>query len=155
MSQNRGKALNSLSQYRSDGSPERVPIVVVEDNPSDVFLICEAMAVHGLDAELKIFEDGGAAIGLIARIDGDDSEPCPRLMLLDLNLPGIDGFQVLERLRKSRRCAEMRVIVMSSSAAPSDRDRSASLGADVYFQKRVEYDACMEIGGIMRKLLAR
>jgi DNA-binding response OmpR family regulator len=109
---------------------------------------------YGLQAELKVFEDGEKAISLIARIEADESELCPHLILLDLNLPATDGFEVLRRLRESKRCAGVRVIVMSSSGAPSDRDRSASLGADAYFQKQVDYDASMEIGGIIQKFLA-
>jgi CheY-like chemotaxis protein len=132
---------------------DRVSIVVVEDNPTDVFLVNEALAAHGLHTDLTVLEDGDQAIGLIARIDAEESEPCPRLMLLDLNLPGTDGFGVLERLRKSKRCAAIRVIVMSSSAVPSDRNRSVSLGADAYFQKQVEYAASLEIGAIIRELL--
>jgi CheY-like chemotaxis protein len=128
--------------------------VVVEDNPTDVFLISEAIAAYGLQAELKVVEDGEKAISLIARIEANESEPCPQLILLDLNLPGTDGFEVLKRLRESKRCAETRVIVMSSSGAPSDRDRSTSVGADAYFQKKVDYDASMEIGGIIQKFLA-
>ena len=132
---------------------DRVPIVVVEDNPTDIFLINEAIAAHGLKADLTICQDGEQALGLIARIEADESQPCPRLMLLDLNLPGADGFAVLERLRHSKRCATIRVIVMSSSARPSDRNRSISLGADAYFQKKVEYSASLEIGEMMRRLV--
>jgi two-component system, chemotaxis family, response regulator Rcp1 len=126
---------------------------VVEDNPTDVFLIREAIVAYRLDVELKVFEDGEEAIGLIAQMDANESEPCPRLMLLDLNLPRTDGFQVLKRLRESKRCARIPVVVMTSSAAKSDREKSASLGADAYFQKKVEYDAFLEIGGIIQKLL--
>jgi CheY-like chemotaxis protein len=134
--------------------PDRASILVVEDNPTDVFLISEAIVAYGLQAELKVVEDGESAIGLIARIEADESEPCPQLILLDLNLPGTDGFEVLKRLRESKRCAGTRVIVMSSSGAASDRGKSASLGADAYFQKQVDYDRSMEIGGIIQKFLA-
>jgi chemotaxis family two-component system response regulator Rcp1 len=130
-----------------------VSINVVEDNPTDVFLIHEAMAAHGVDADLTVFEDGEKAICLIERIEADENEPCPRLMLLDLNLPRTDGFTVLERLRKSPRCAAIPVIVMSSSAIPSDRNRSLALGANAYFQKQSGYSASLEIGAIIRKFL--
>jgi CheY-like chemotaxis protein len=125
----------------------------VEDNPTDVFLIKEAIAAYRLDVELEVFEDGEEAISLIARMDANESELCPNLMLLDLNLPRTDGFEVLEHLRKSKRCARIPVIVMTSSAAQSDRDKSTSLGADAYFQKQAEYDAFLKIGGIMKELL--
>src|SRR5580704_5914352 len=100
-SQSRAKDLNSPSQYRSKDARVRALIVVVEDNPTDVFLISEAIAAYGLQAELKVVEDGEKAISLIARIEANESEPCPQLILLDLNLPGTDGFEVLKRLRES------------------------------------------------------
>jgi CheY-like chemotaxis protein len=150
-SQNPGTGPNSSSPSRCE--QDHASIVVVEDNPTDVFLIKQAIVHYRLNAKLEIFEDGEDAIRLIARMDADENEPCPHLMLLDLNLPRTDGFEVLERLRKSKRCADIPVIVMTSSAAQSDRDKSASLGADAYFQKKVEYDAFLEIGGIIRKLL--
>jgi CheY-like chemotaxis protein len=68
---------------------------VVEDNPTDVFLIREAIVAYGLDVELEVFEDGEEAISLIARMDANEGELCPNLMLLDLNLPRTDGFEVL------------------------------------------------------------
>ncbi len=132
---------------------DRISIVVVEDNPTDVFLINEALVAHGLHADITVCDDGDKAIGLIGRIEAEESEPCPQLILLDLNLPGTDGFAVLERLRKGPRCAAIRVIVMSSSAVPSDRNRSISLGADAYFQKQMEYSASLEIGAMIRGFL--
>lgn len=125
----------------------------MEDNPTDIFLIREAIAAHGVKADLTVCENGEQALTLIGRIEADESEPCPRLMLLDLNLPRMDGFAVLERLRNSKRCAQIRVIVMSSSAIPSDRNRSMSLGADAYFQKKVEYSASLEIGAMIRNFV--
>ena len=111
------------------------------------------MRAHQLDVDLRVFEDGEEAIDLIQLLDTDDSQTCPRLMLLDLNLPRADGFEVLKRLRNSRRCAEMPVIVMTSSAAQPDREKSKALGADAYFRKQVGYAASLEIGGIIKKLL--
>jgi CheY-like chemotaxis protein len=111
------------------------------------------LRAHQLDVDLRVFEDGEEAIDLIQLLDTDDSQTCPRLMLLDLNLPRADGFEVLKRLRNSRRCAEMPVIVMTSSAAQPDREKSKALGADAYFRKQVGYAASLEIGGIIKKLL--
>ena len=72
--------------------PDSVSIVVVEDNPTDIFLIREAIAAHGLNADLTICENGEQALAMIARLEANESEPCPRLMLLDLNLPDTDGW---------------------------------------------------------------
>lgn len=125
-------------------------MVVVEDNPTDVFLIKEAIVAHGLDVDLRVFKDGEEAIHLIASLDENGDEPCPGLLLLDINLPRTDGLEVLGRLRGSKRCAHIPVIIMTSSAAPSDRERSAALGANAYFQKPTQYDAFLKIGEILR-----
>jgi CheY-like chemotaxis protein len=125
-------------------------VVVVEDNPTDVFLVREAMTAHGLDVVLEICEDGQEAIDFIVSLEEDESEPCPELILLDINLPKTDGFEVLGRLRESRRCGSIPVIVMTSSPAPSDRDRSAALGAKAYFQKPPHYNDFLRIGELVR-----
>jgi len=127
--------------------------VIVEDNPTDVFLIKEALRAHRLDVDLRIFQDGEEAIRLIQLLDSDDSQRCPHLILIDLNLPKADGFEVLKRMRDSRRCAEVPVIVMTSSAAQPDRERSKSLGVDAYFRKQVGYDESLEIGALIKALL--
>jgi CheY-like chemotaxis protein len=136
---------------RRDG--KRASLVIVEDNPTDVFLIREALRAYRLEVDVRVFEDGEEAIDLIRLLDSDDSQTCPELMLLDLNLPRADGFEVLKRLRDSRRCAEIPVIVMTSSAALPDRERSKALGADAYFRKQAGYHASLEIGGLIEKLL--
>jgi two-component system, chemotaxis family, response regulator Rcp1 len=126
---------------------------VIEDSPTDVFLIREAVRAHHLDAELQVLEDGEEAINLIERIDAGEQDVCPDVMLLDINLPKTDGFMVLERLRQSKNCAGISVVVMTSSAAPDDQAKAVSLGASAYFQKPTEYDAFLKIGEVIRDLL--
>lgn len=128
--------------------------MIVEDNPTDVFLIREALRAHRIDVDLRVFQDGAEAISLIQFLDSDQSQTCPHLMLIDLNLPKADGFEVLKQMRDSKRCAEIPVIVMTSSAAQPDRERSKSLGVDAYFRKQVGYDASLEIGRLIKKLLS-
>jgi len=144
----------SFSPFRRELARQGRPsVVVIEDNPADVFLIQEALRAQKLELELEIIEDGETAIDLIARLDEDDDQPCPRLMLLDINLPRKDGFEVLARLRNSKRCADIPVIVMTSSATQSDRARSAELGANAYFQKPAGYAAFLKIGDVVRSQL--
>ena len=102
----------------------------------DILLVREAIADRGLDAELNILEDGEAAIEFIQDIDKRDDGICgPTVVLLDLNLPRATGFEVLSHLRKSQKCARVPVIVMTSSPARADRERTAALGANAYFLK--------------------
>jgi CheY-like chemotaxis protein len=98
---------------------------------------------------LRILEDGEKAIQFLAGLDADEAASCPKLMLLDLNLPRADGFEVLERVRSSKRCSQIPVIIMTSSAAPADRDKSTALGASAYFQKPSQYEAFLKIGEIV------
>jgi DNA-binding response OmpR family regulator len=147
--------LNSISSFQVEAAETagRPLIVVVEDNPTDVFMIREAITSYGLNADLETMEDGQTAVDFIERIDADESTLCPSLMLLDINLPRTDGFAVLERLRRSKRCADVPVIMMTSSATRADRTKATDLGTDVYFQKPCGYDAFIKIGDIIGNLL--
>jgi chemotaxis family two-component system response regulator Rcp1 len=130
-----------------------VRIVVVEDNPSDVFLVKEALRVRGLKADLQVIEDGEDAISLISQLDEDITVTCPDLMLLDLNLPKKDGFAVLKRLRGSERCPRVPVIVMTSSSTDADRQKSKTLGASAYFLKPSSYEEFLKLGDVLEKFV--
>jgi CheY-like chemotaxis protein len=145
---------SSQSRNEREAGRRRASIVIVDDNPTDVFVIREAILAQRLDLELRVLEDGEEAIGYISHLEEDPEEPCPLLMLLDINLPKNDGFEVLAWLRNTKRGAGLPVIVMTSSGAPADRERSAALGAKLYFQKPSEYAAFLEIGEIVRSYLS-
>ena len=74
------------------------------------------------------------------------------LILLDLNLPKVDGFDVLRRLRASEKCKDVPVIVITSSDSPADRSQAASLGAG-YFRKPPSYEEYLKLGAVLRQLL--
>jgi CheY-like chemotaxis protein len=134
---------------RVTAAPVRPSVVVVEDNASDVFLIREAIAAQELLVELEVCQDGEEAMELIERLETQDCRS-PGLILLDLNLPRRDGLEVLAKLRNSIRCCHIPVVVMTSSAASSDRAASEQLGAAAYFRKPSEYAAFLEIGRIIK-----
>ena len=127
-------------------------MAVVEDNIGDIFLVREAIAAAKLDVDLYFFSDGDEIVQFFAQIE-EDSVRCPELLLLDLNLPKRDGFQVLSYLRSSKRCASMRVAVMTSSRARSDREKSASLNVASYFNKPGTYAEFLKIGDLIRELI--
>lgn len=127
--------------------------MIVEDNPTDVFLVREAIAAHGLKIDLRVIEDGEKAMREVARIDAADGEGLPDVMLLDINLPRAGGFEVLTYLRASRCCGKVPVIVMTSSGATTDQAQSAALGANAYFQKPSGYDEFLKIGEIIQSVL--
>lgn len=105
-------------------------IVVAEDEESDVVLLRHALDRAGLGAEVEFARDGEEAIECLRR-----NESCPVLLLLDLRMPRVDGFEVMQRLREDGLASDVSVVVMSSSGETSDICRAAALGAKAYIVK--------------------
>ena len=126
-------------------------LLLVEDNPADVFLVRESLREEGLDCDLQVADDGEQAIQFFERVDTGSQAP-PDLLLLDLNVPRIGGEQVLERLRKIQQCAGIAVVVITSSESPHDRQKARDLGADEYFRKPTNLDDFMALGKLVRRL---
>jgi chemotaxis family two-component system response regulator Rcp1 len=129
-----------------------IKILLVEDNQGDVFLIEHALQEHHLLYELYVAKDGAEAIQYVSKMGTPGNAPCPDLMLLDLNLPKIDGSDVLREFRKHRLCLLTPVIVVTSSDAQKDRDRMADLGVAHYFRKPSDFDEFMKLGEIVRQI---
>ena len=125
---------------------------MAEDNRPDVLLVREAIRLEKLPLELHIATDGEEAIKFIERAETDPGGPCPHILLLDLNLPKKDGFEVLRRLRASAKFKDIPVLIMTSSDSPGDRSRAAELGAG-YFRKPGSYDAFLKLGAVLRQLI--
>ena len=108
------------------------PVVYVEDEPNDAFLMRIVLEKSGVDHPLIILENGQAAIDYFA---GLGSEEVPCLLLLDLNLPRRSGLEVLQWLRKQPRFVRLPVVVFTSSEHERDRMRAQELGANDYIVK--------------------
>jgi len=130
-------------------------IVLVEDTELDVFLIRQALGQAGLAFELRVLVNGEEALEFISKIDSDKTGPLPHLIVLDLNLPKVNGSQVLERVRQSSRCAPVPVLVLTSSDSPKDRAIVAQFSATQYFRKSSRLDEFMSLGRVIRELLER
>lgn len=85
--------------------------------------------------------------------DENEGLPCPSLMILDINLPRIQGAEVLRHMRNSRRCRDILVIAVSSSDSPRDRKDMTELGVNSYFRKPSEYAEFMKLGDLIQYLL--
>jgi two-component system, chemotaxis family, response regulator Rcp1 len=129
-------------------------VLIVEDNEADAFLIREAVEATKLPVALHVVKDGEQAVRYFDRADGDDSLPCPSLVILDINLPKKQGGEVLKHMRRSRRCGNAIVIAVSTSASARDREQMTELGAQAYFRKPSEYADFMKLGEIVKELLA-
>ncbi len=128
-------------------------IWIAEDNPADVYLIEEALRRHEFAYLLKTADNGEDMLNMVAKLDQDPSQVCPDLFMIDLNLPRRPGDEILARIRQSRRCADVPVIVITSSDSPQDRARARELGASFYFRKPADLEKFMAIGGIVRGFL--
>lgn len=116
-----------------------VSVLLVEDNPDHATLA--KLVISRLDEvrEVRVASDGVQALELL-RLG-----PLPDLILLDLRLPRLDGFSVLERLRDDPALRHLPVVVLSTSPAEIDRVRSATLGATAYLRKPLEAGALREL----------
>lgn len=135
-------------------SDSRFEIVLVEDAEPDVFLVREALELSGLEFSLRVFDDGEKAAEFIEEVERDGEATYPHLLLLDLNLPKRTGAEVLERVRKSPRCARVPVIILTSSDSPKDRELMTRLGATHYFRKPSRLAEFMKLGDVVRDVLA-
>ncbi len=131
-----------------------ITILLAEDNPGDVFLVRRALEKHGMhEVDLVVVEDGEAAFHYIEHVDADDSQSAPGLALLDLNLPRATGNRILSRIRGSRRCGAIPIIIVTSSDSPLDKAAAAELGATSYFQKPSDLAGFMHLGQVVRDAL--
>jgi chemotaxis family two-component system response regulator Rcp1 len=131
----------------------RFQILVVEDAEPDVFLVREALEQSGLEFDLHVLDDGEKALDFIDRVDRGDNVPRPNLLLLDLNLPKRSGGQVLERVRQSRVCGDVPVVILTSSDSPKDKSQAAHFRATEYFRKPSRLEEFMRLGPLVRGLL--
>jgi DNA-binding response OmpR family regulator len=139
------------TQPNNDSSS--VSILLVEDNPADALLVEEALNEHQVKAELLVLGDGEKAIQFVERFDMA-ATPCPRLVILDLNLPKRSGKDVLRCIRNTAQWNHVPVVILSSSNAPDDRRETARLGANQYIRKPSELEEFLSIGAVFKQLLA-
>lgn len=114
-------------------------ILIVEDDPGHALLVERALRRGGLRNEILAFEDGGELLALLeAERDAGRGEPC--LVLLDLHLPRVDGFEVLRRLQADPTLQTARVVLLTTTADPEDLRRCRELGCSHYLVKPIDFD---------------
>ena len=123
---------------------ERVRILLVEDNPADVYLMRQALNEAPLDYELLVADNGEEALNLL--VDGGNAAAAPELLLLDLNLPRLDGVAILEAIHEQEHLRNLPVILLSSSQAPRDRARADDLRYGMYIVKPADLDEYLALG---------
>ncbi len=117
-------------------------ILLVEDNPDDVALTMRALKKNNIANEVVVAKDGVEALDYLfgtGAYAGRDVSKIPAVVLLDLNLPRINGMEVLERLRKDERTKLTPVVILTSSKEEHDLIRGYRLGANSYIRKPVDF----------------
>ncbi len=115
-------------------------ILVVEDNSNHAMLARRAFEKNKMENNLKIVPDGETALKFLF-----SDEPKPALVLLDLNMPRMDGLEVLRRLRADERTRLVPVVMLTSSNEPEDRQSTLQWGLDGYIRKPVDFGEFVEI----------
>jgi CheY-like chemotaxis protein len=122
-----------------------IEILLVEDDPGDVLITREAFADNKLRNRLTVCTDGAEALRLLRRKGEHAGAPRPDIILLDLNLPGIDGRTVLEAVHADPDLSRIPVVVLTSSTAEEDFLRSNALRVDTYIAKPVDFAGLMHV----------
>ena len=110
-------------------------ILLAEDSTADVRLMQEVIKECGLDCNLHVVEDGSKVVDFLMHRAGFESAPRPDLILLDLNMPREDGYDVLTEIKSSRDLRLIPVIVLSSSSSAVDIRSAYQLNANCYISK--------------------
>jgi CheY-like chemotaxis protein len=113
-------------------------ILLAKDDETDASLVQRAIQTAGVRASVQRVRDGQEAVDYLAGVNGyadRGKHPFPKLMLLDLSMPRLDGFEVLQIIRNRLGITQLPIIVLTSSENPSHIRRAYDLGATSYFRK--------------------
>jgi CheY-like chemotaxis protein len=117
------------------------PILLVEDDPGHVLLIEKNLRRAGVTNEIIKLDDGGRAVEFLFR-EGEfaaASTPMPLLILLDLNLPVLNGLQVLQRIKADERTRRIPVVMLTTTDSQQEITKCYDLGCNLYIVKPVDY----------------
>jgi len=119
-------------------------IFMVDDNPVDVYLMRWVLDAHELDYHLRVIDNGEQALTGLAALLSRSTCAHQTIVRLDLNLPQLDGKEVLRHIKAIPLGAEIHVVVVTSSKNPTDQHETLGLGADAYFAKPYHLNEFMQ-----------
>jgi CheY-like chemotaxis protein len=125
--------------------PAVIDVLLVEDDPGDVLMTREAFEEHKLRNTLHVVNDGVEAVSFLRREGEFADAPRPGLILLDLNLPKMDGREVLAVIKADEALRSIPVVVLTTSEAEEDVLRSYSLHANAYVTKPVDFERFIKV----------
>ena len=123
-------------------APPHIPVVLLaEDDPGDVLMITEALERTGRPRDIRVVGDGQEALDYLHRSGAYAGAPRPDLILLDLNMPRLDGRQALEAIKADADLRVIPIVVLTTSSAEADISSSYDRHANAYVTKPLELDA--------------
>lgn len=135
-----------MQQVNSEKTPW---ILAIEDSDSDLYLLQRVVNQTPGPKDVRRASDGEQAISLIRKLAAGGNEALPDLIVLDLNMPRVDGFEVLEQLVVLRAFLAVPIVVVTSSQQEADRQLAMARGADAYFVKPSAFSGYKELPNIM------
>ena len=126
-------------------APIPLEVLVVDDDAGDVLMIEEALAANDVPSQLHVVSDGVEALAFLRREEPHAEAPRPQLILLDLNMPRMDGREVLAAVKGDEKLRSIPVVVLTTSALDEDVLRSYELRANAFVTKPVDLDQFTEI----------
>jgi len=121
-------------------NPSDHPVLLAEDNPDDILITQRAWRKGLIKNELYVVKDGEEAIDFLYRKGKYLDAPRPSLMLLDLKMPKVDGFEVLKTMKGDDALKKMPIIVLTTSNRHEDVNRAYEMGCNAYIVKPVSFD---------------
>jgi two-component system response regulator len=138
---NKGDPMNADAKM----NVKPIEILLVEDNPGDVRLTREALKTGKVWSNLHVVEDGVEALAFVRQQGSYANAPRPDLVLLDLNLPKIDGREVLSNIKTDENLKRIPVVVLTTSQAEEDILKAYNLNANCYITKPVDFDQFLKV----------
>jgi CheY-like chemotaxis protein len=129
-------------------------IIVAEDNSVDVYLIRWVLTAHRFPYELQVIDNGDYAMDYVNQLAREERRRSSTIMLLDLKLPQRDGRDLLQRVKTIPQVADIRVVIVTSSTNPADRQETLAMGADAYFVKPSHLNEFMQLGNLIKDLVS-
>lgn len=127
------------------GEMQPLEVLLIEDNPADVRLTKEGLREAKIATNLHVFMNGDDALDFLFRRGEYTDAPRPDLILLDLNLPGIDGRQILAHLKSDERLRVIPVVVLTSSQAETDILQAYESHANCFISKPLDFEAFLKV----------
>ncbi len=126
--------------YTAQDQAKTVNILLVEDNEDDVIMIRDIFEEQNMVNVVGVAEDGEIAMSYLRKEDKYADAQTPELVLLDINMPKKNGFEVLEEMKRDDKLKHIPVIMLTTSGRPEDIKKAYETGASTYVMKRVAWD---------------